>query len=305
MSLERRVFVIVSGSDADDSDSEDESPNPTNPKTTMSSGGARRGRASGADMMVRERGEDGTSVVDLLDASMVRNMRVSSGKRGSNTKAGGGGGGGGFFGSDDSGSEDSEGDDGPELGLRDGKFVIPGDSDDDDIDDHGGNGRRKKKRSRDNGDDSDDDDGDDGIVDTGKNDSGFVHMAGRKSRAAAEEGSSQGAMGRPLPGGRGAGALGRGTGGPGRGGGAAGKRQKVGVVRGTATGAEFRSKKAGGDVKRKGAALEPYAYIPLDGRTLTGRKSGDTALKQYGAVVGTVRGAKKGHQQRRRGGQQK
>lgn len=255
-------------------------------------------------MMVRERGEDGTSVVDLLDSSMVRNMRVASGKRDSKAKTGCGGGGGGMFGSDDSGSEDSDGDDGSELGLRDGKFVIPGDSDDDDSDHHGGNGRRKTKRSRDN-DDSDDDDDDGRIVDTGKNDSGFVHMAGRKARAAADEGSSQGAMGRPLPGGRGAGAFGRGTGGAGRGGGAAGKRQKVGGVRGSGTGAEFRSKKAGGDVKRKGATLEPYAYIPLDGRTLTGKKSGDTALRQYGAVVGTVHGAKKGQQQRRRGGKQK
>ncbi|CAM9298455.1 unnamed protein product [Hapterophycus canaliculatus] len=101
-------------------------------------------------------------------------------------------------------------------------------------------------------------------------------------------------MGRAVPEGRGVRT--------GRSGAAAGKRQKVGAVRGTATGAEYRSKKAGGDVKRKGATLEPYAYIPLDGRTLTGKKAGDTALKQYGAVVGTVRGAKKAHQQRRGGG---
>lgn len=239
-------------------------------------------------MMVRERGEDGTSVVDLLDASMVRNMRISSGKR-SGSKNGGGSGG--FFGSDDSGSDDSDGDDGPELGLRDGKLVIPGGSDDDESDD-GAGGDQKKKRSRDNSGDSDDDE--DRVVDTGKNESGFVHMAGRKARAAAQEGSSQGAMGRALPGGRGSRV--------GRGDAAAGKRQKVGAVRGTATGAEYRSKKAGGDVKRKGATLEPYAYIPLDGRTLTGKKAGDTALKQYGAVVGTVRGAKKAHQQRRGGG---
>lgn len=245
-------------------------------------------------MMVRERGEDGTSVVDLLDASMVRNMRVSSGKRGGNKSGSGGG----FFGSDDSGSDDSDSDEGPELGLRDGKFVIPGGSDDDDSDEDGGDGRRKKKRSRGNGGDSDDDDGDNYVVDTGKNEAGFAHIPGRKARAAADEGPSQGAMGRTAPGGRGAG---RGDGGAGRGGGAAGKRQKVAAVRGTATGAEFRSKKAGGDVKRKGSALEPYAYIPLDGRTLTGKKAGDTALKQYGAVVGAVRGAKKGHQQRKRG----
>ncbi|CBJ29712.1 conserved unknown protein [Ectocarpus siliculosus] len=289
----RTFDTIMEGSDADDSDSEDEGPNTTSTVKSMpAKGGARRGAAKGADMMVRERGEDGTSVVDLLDASMVRNMRVSSTKRGGMKK--GGSGGGGFFSSDDSGSDDSDDDDdGPELGLRDGKFVIPGGSDEDESDDDGGGGGRKKKRSRNNGDDSDDDDDDDRVVDTGKNDSGFVHMAGQKSRAAADDSSSQGAMGRSVPGVRGSGA--------GRGGGVAGKRQKVGAVRGTATGAEFRSKKAGGDVKRKGATLEPYAYIPLDGRTLTGKKAGDTALKQYGAVVGTVRGAKKGRQQRRRG----
>ena len=299
-----RLFLLMlivgvdPGSDAEDSGSEDAFPSNANANANAnrakSSGGGKRGRAGGADMMVRERGEDGTSVVDLLDASMVRNMRVASGKRGGNT-----GGGSGFFGSDDSGSDDSDSDEGPELGLRDGKFVIPGGSDIDDSDEDGGEGRRKKKRSRGNGGDSSDgDDGDGYVVDTGKDEAGFAHVAGRRARAAADEGSSQGAMGRVVPGGRGAG---RGGGGAGRGVGAAGKRQKVAAVRGTATGAEFRSKKAGGDVKRKGSTLEPYAYIPLDGRTLTGKKAGDTALKQYGAVVGAVRGAKKGHQQRKRG----
>ncbi|CAM9298528.1 unnamed protein product, partial [Hapterophycus canaliculatus] len=97
-------------SDGEDSDFEDEGVNSVDSSHVISRSGARRGRSTGADMMVRERGEDGTSVVDLLDA---------------------GGGGGGLFGSDDSGSDDSDGDDGPELGLRDGKFVIPGGSDDD------------------------------------------------------------------------------------------------------------------------------------------------------------------------------
>ena len=291
VSLQHRVLGFDAGSDADESDADDEFLSKARNNKAKWSGGAKRGRASGADMMVRERGEDGTSVVDLLDASMVRNMRIASGKRGGNKSGSGGG----FFGSDDSGSDDDS-DEGPELGLRDGKFVIPGGSDDDDSDEDGGEGRWKKKRSRGNDGDSDDDDGDNYVVDTGKNEAGFAHI--RKARAAADEGSSQGAMGRAAPGGRGAD---RGGGGGGRGGGAAGKRQKVAAVRGTATGAEFRSKKAGGDVKRKGSTLEPYAYIPLDGRTLTGKKAGDTALKQYGAVVGAVRGAKKGHQQRKRG----
>lgn len=249
--------------------------------------------------MVRERGEDGTSVVDLLDSAMVRNMRVSKEESGGRRQ---GVNGSGF----DFGSDDSDGDDdGAELGLRDGKFVIPGgsdsDGDSDSEDNHArpGDARgRKKKRGRD-----DDSDADDDVVDTGKDEGGFVHVSGRRARAAAEAtaGVSKGAMGRTAPGGRGGGASGRG--GAGRGD-AAGKRQKVAAVRGTASGAEFRSKKAGGDVKRKGATLEPYAYIPLDGRTLTGKKTGNIAHKQYDAVVGTVRGAKKGYQQRR-GGQRK
>lgn len=253
--------------------------------------------------MVRERGEDGTSVVDLLDSSMVRNMRVSNGRSGGGKGAGGNG---------DDDDSDGDGDEGPALGLRDGKFVIPGGSDGDDSDDDGahrgsGGGGRREKRARDNDADSDGDS--DYNVDTGKDDAGFAHIPGRRARSAADEagaGTSKGAQGRAVPGGgRGrGGAAGRGgdAGGSGGRGGGAGKRQKVKAVRGTATGAEFRSKKAGGDVKRKGATLEPYAYIPLDGRTLTGKKAGNTALKQYDAVVGGVgRGAKKGSQQRRRG----
>lgn len=295
----QRPPPTMSDSDAEeDWDSEDEGPAAADRKkissaTTAAGAGSRRGRSVGADMMVRERGEDGTSVVDLLDSSMVRNMRVS--KSGGRRK---GVDGSGVFGSDDSDSDDSDGDDGPELGLRDGKFVIPGgsddDSDDDSEDDARGGGRRKKRQRGGTGGDSDDDNY---VVDTGKNEAGFAHIPGRRARAA--EGESNvalpaGAQGRIVPGGRGAGNPNQG---------AAGKRQKVAAVRGTATGAEFRSKKAGGDVKRKGATLEPYAYIPLDGRTLTGKKAGKTAVKQYGAVVGTVRGAKRGYQ--KRGGQKK
>lgn len=232
--------------------------------------------------MVRERGEDGTSVVDLLDASMVRNMKVSRGKSGNKNNRNY------VEDSEFDPDMDTDGEDGPELGLKDGRFVIPDDdsdgddSDGDDSDDNGGsNGRGgggKKKRSRDD---------DDGIVDTGKDEQGFIHIAGRRARAR-EEGRAGGEN-------RGVAAA------------ASGKRQKTGTgaVRGTATGAEYRSKKAGGDVKRKGAKLEPYAYIPLDGRTLTGKKTGGEALKQYGAVVRAGGRGKKGYQQRRGGGQQK
>lgn len=304
--------LFVADSDAEDGwDSENDGPAaPDRRRNANGGGGGSKHRPSSeAEIMVRERGEDGSSVVDLLDSSMVRNMRISKGNGRGRKKDFDG-----FFGSDGDSSDDSDGDDGPELALRDGKFVIPGGSDDnsdDDSDDYarrgdgsGGGGGRRKKRSRDNGVDSDGDDG--YVVDTGKDESGFAHVAGRRARAAAREAnaaSSKGAQGRSVPGARGGGASGRDADGGGRAS-AAGKRQKIAMVRGTATGAEFRSKKAGGDVKRKGATLEPYAYIPLDGRTLTGKKAGSTALKQYGAVVGTVRGVKRGYQQRR-GRQQK
>lgn len=225
-------------------------------------------------MMVRERGEDGTSVVDLLDASMVRNMKISRGPTGNGRSNRN------YEGDSDFDSDmDTDGDDGPELALKDGKFVIPGgdcDSEDSDENDRsnggggGGGGSGKKKRSLDA--DSDEDN----IADTRKD-------TGRRGRAREDAAAA---------------------GGGGRGVSAADKRQKTGAVRGTVTGAEYRSKKAGGDVYRKGAKLEPYAYIPLDGRTLTGKKAGGVALKQYEAVVGTSGREKRGYQQRR-GGQQK
>lgn len=48
-------------------------------------------------------------------------------------------------------------------------------------------------------------------------------------------------------------------------------------------GEEYRSKKAGGDVWRRGQ-LEPHAYIPLDPRMLS-RKNSRAALDQFGAVM--------------------
>ena len=48
-------------------------------------------------------------------------------------------------------------------------------------------------------------------------------------------------------------------------------------------GEEYRSKKAGGDVWRRGQ-LEPHAYIPLDPRILT-KKNQRSALTQFGAVM--------------------
>ena len=49
-------------------------------------------------------------------------------------------------------------------------------------------------------------------------------------------------------------------------------------------GAEYRSKKAGGDVWKKGVALQPHAYIPLDPRLLS-KKHHNAAVEHFGVVV--------------------
>ena len=52
-------------------------------------------------------------------------------------------------------------------------------------------------------------------------------------------------------------------------------------------GEEYKSKKSGGDVWRKGT-LEPHAYIPLDARLLAGRNNRE-AMSTFGGVVNTKR----------------
>lgn len=46
----------------------------------------------------------------------------------------------------------------------------------------------------------------------------------------------------------------------------------------------YRSKKAGGDVKRKGQKFDPYAYVPLDGKSYT-KKNRRQAVEQLDTVV--------------------
>lgn len=57
----------------------------------------------------------------------------------------------------------------------------------------------------------------------------------------------------------------------------------------TATGTDYRSKKAKGDIKKKGA-VDPYAYIPLSRNTLNKRKR----AKNSGQFKNIVQGARKG-----------
>jgi ribosomal RNA-processing protein 12 len=49
-------------------------------------------------------------------------------------------------------------------------------------------------------------------------------------------------------------------------------------------GSNYKAKKAGGDVKRKGQTLEPYAYVPLDGRQYS-KKNRHNAVNQMSSVV--------------------
>lgn len=51
-----------------------------------------------------------------------------------------------------------------------------------------------------------------------------------------------------------------------------------------ALGAAYKSKKAGGDVKRKDQKYEPYAYVPLDGKSYT-KKHRRAAVEQMSTVV--------------------
>jgi ribosomal RNA-processing protein 12 len=49
-------------------------------------------------------------------------------------------------------------------------------------------------------------------------------------------------------------------------------------------GAAYKSKKAGGDVKKKGQKYEPYAFVPLDGRSYS-KKNRRSAVEQMSSVV--------------------
>jgi ribosomal RNA-processing protein 12 len=64
-------------------------------------------------------------------------------------------------------------------------------------------------------------------------------------------------------------------------------------------GEEYRSKKAGGDVWRRGQ-LEPHAYIPLDPKMLSKKNSG-AVLAQFGSVLANRNGFKKQSQRKSRG----
>lgn len=65
---------------------------------------------------------------------------------------------------------------------------------------------------------------------------------------------------------------------------AKGTKQKIGRNPTTAFGAAYKSKKAGGDVKKKGQKYEPYAYVPLDAKDYT-KKNRSKAVSKMSSVV--------------------
>jgi ribosomal RNA-processing protein 12 len=54
-------------------------------------------------------------------------------------------------------------------------------------------------------------------------------------------------------------------------------------------GAAYKSRKAGGDVKKKGQKYEPYAYVPLDGKSYTKKNRRDTVERMSTVVKGGKR----------------
>ena len=49
-------------------------------------------------------------------------------------------------------------------------------------------------------------------------------------------------------------------------------------------GSSYKARTAGGDVKKKGQKYDPYAYVPLDGRSYT-KKNRHLAVEQMTTVV--------------------
>lgn len=58
----------------------------------------------------------------------------------------------------------------------------------------------------------------------------------------------------------------------------------------TKYGSEYKAKKAGGDLKKKGSTMEPYAYVQLSRNSLNRRRK----AKQSGQFNSIMKGARKG-----------
>uniref|UniRef100_A0A7S3DVE2 TOG domain-containing protein n=1 Tax=Entomoneis paludosa TaxID=265537 RepID=A0A7S3DVE2_9STRA len=62
------------------------------------------------------------------------------------------------------------------------------------------------------------------------------------------------------------------------------ERNRKGNKKTKQLGAAYKSKKAGGDVKRKDQKFEPYAFVPLDGKSYS-KRNRRTAVENMGSVV--------------------
>lgn len=67
----------------------------------------------------------------------------------------------------------------------------------------------------------------------------------------------------------------------------------------TAYGTDYKSKKATGDIKKKGSAYDPYAYIPLSRNSLNKRKRAKSAGQFKSIVSGARKGAAAGSKRRK------
>ena len=68
-----------------------------------------------------------------------------------------------------------------------------------------------------------------------------------------------------------------------------GRMQKAKKDTTASLGAAYKSKKAGGDVKKKGQIYEPYAFVPLDARDFTKKNRGKAVSKMSSVVRSTTK----------------
>jgi ribosomal RNA-processing protein 12 len=65
------------------------------------------------------------------------------------------------------------------------------------------------------------------------------------------------------------------------------------------SGAQYKASKATGDLKKQGATFEPFAYVPLDGRAMSG-KHGEKAVNRFASITAST--GKHGHKRGEKSG---
>lgn len=193
----------------------------------------------------RLREEKQGEVFDLLDASMTRKVRFANDEHDDDD--------------DDWYGDDDDDDDGGVMEFDDdGRLVVPGGDDDDDRERKNRKGRSAVAEDQDDGDDEDD--GENAQIRQGAKRLRLGDGGGRFESAKAARAASDAERSRRK------------------------QKHKHDQINAKGYGSEFASKKAGGDVRRKGAKFEPYAYVPLDGKSYT-KKNRRKAVSQMSSVV--------------------